>query len=128
MRLEEEMLRASRNKVISRSEVGKTLNSTGRVIYIDTRSTITDRVILALYQDVEEEARHGHDHPRTIPKTARGTAKSEMPLKRDTGPSGFVKAEERREAVPRAFISGELAIKAAAADAPPTRVGAVGTT
>src|SRR5215831_11269451 len=115
MRREEEMFRASRNKVISRSEVGKTLNS-------------TDSVMLALIRMSSRKLGMGMIIARTIPKTARGTAKSEMPLKRDTGPGGFVKAEERREAVPRAFVSGELAIKAAAADAPPTRVGAVGTT
>jgi len=117
------MFRVSRNKVISRSEVGKTLNSTGRVMYIDTRSTITDRVMLALIRMSSRKLGMGMIIARTIPKTARGTAKSEMPLKRDTGPGGFVKAEERREAVPRAFVSAELAMEAAAVDAPPTRVG-----
>jgi len=68
MRLEEEMLRASRNKVISRSEVGKTLNSTGRVIYIDTRSTITDRVILALIRMSRRKLGMGMIIPERFPK------------------------------------------------------------
>ena len=42
------MFRASRKSVINRSAVGKMLNSTGLVIYIETSSTTTDIVMFKL--------------------------------------------------------------------------------
>src|SRR5579885_1273691 len=76
MRRDEEMFSASRHRVINRSVVGNTLNSTGRVIYIETRSTTTDSVILALISTSSRNDGIGAIMASTIPSTARGTAKS----------------------------------------------------
>ena len=53
--------------------VGKTLNSTGRVMYIETSSTITEMVILALIRKSSRNDGSGAIIAMTMPSTASGT-------------------------------------------------------
>src|SRR5258706_12612186 len=76
MRRVEEILNARRNKVNSKSTVGNTLNSTGRVMYIETSRTITETVMFALISTSSRKEGIGAIIARTIPKTASGTLKS----------------------------------------------------
>src|SRR5271154_1126574 len=69
MRREEEIFRASRNSVSSNREVGKTLNSTGLVMYSET-------VIFALIRISKRNDGNGAIITITMPSTARGTLRS----------------------------------------------------
>src|SRR6185369_7037084 len=64
-------------------DVGKTLNSTGRVMYMETSSTITEIVMLVLISMSSRKAGSGMIIASTIPKTASGTATSERAGRRD---------------------------------------------
>src|SRR5258706_4963382 len=86
MRREEEMFSARRNSVISSRVVGKTLNSTGRVICIETSITITERVMFALIRRSRTKDGSGVIIARTIPKTASGTPNSASVPRRDASP------------------------------------------
>ena len=57
--------------------VGKTLNSTGLVMCMETNNTITETVMLALINTSRRKAGMGMIIAMTIPKTARGTPNSE---------------------------------------------------
>src|SRR5271170_3124001 len=76
MRREEEIFRASRNSVSSNREVGKTLNSTGLVMYSETIRTITETVIFALIRISKRNDGNGAIITITMPSTARGTLRS----------------------------------------------------
>src|SRR5579883_297604 len=122
------MFRANRNRVSNRSEVGKTLNSTGRAMCIDTRSTITETVMFALIRMSSRKLGIGMIIAKTIPKTARGTPKSERPAKREERAGGRSKAGGRRKAPPRAFVCAELELEPrGVADPPAERPGAAAT-
>ena len=60
----------------SNSEVGNTLNSTGREMYIETISTITDSVMLALISTSSRNDGMGAIIAITMPSTASGTLSS----------------------------------------------------
>src|SRR5690242_12235603 len=72
----DEMFRARRNNVINNKVVGKTLNSTGFVMYIATRRTITDMVILALMRMSSRNGGSGMIIARTMASTAIGMVSS----------------------------------------------------
>src|SRR6266851_5132257 len=84
----EEILSARRKSVSSKRVVGKTLNSTGLVIYIETSSTITEMVMLALISTSSKKAGMGAIIAKTIPKTASGTVRSAIFPNRDDGGGG----------------------------------------
>ena len=63
------------------------LNSTGRVMYIETSNTITETVMLALINTSSRKLGIGMIIASTMPKTVSGTASSER----------FPKAETRLE-------------------------------
>src|SRR5262249_22640961 len=84
MRRDDEMLSARRNRVSRRREVGKTLNSTGLTIYIETSSTITEMVIFALMRMSRRNDGMGAIMASTMPSTERGTLSSEGFPIRDT--------------------------------------------
>ena len=65
-----------RKNVSSRSVVGKTLNSTGLVIYIETSSTTTEIVMLELISMSSRNAGSGMIMASTTPRTAKGTLSS----------------------------------------------------
>ncbi len=80
IRRAEDTLSASRNKVSNRRVVGKTLNSTGFVMYIATISTMTD---IMMSQTINKSSRMlgiGAINAITIPSTAAGTANSLIAL------------------------------------------------
>src|SRR5579862_1133535 len=77
------MLSDRRNSVSSNREVGKTLNSTGLVMYIETSSTITEIVMLALISKSSRKGGSGMIIARTMPKTASGMLNSERFPNRD---------------------------------------------
>src|SRR5439155_4630805 len=83
MSREEEILSARRNSVSSRSAVGKTLNSTGLVIYIETNRTMTDTVMFALIRMSSRNDGSGRIMERTMASTASGTPNSAEVPKRD---------------------------------------------
>src|SRR6266849_1588698 len=74
MRREEEMLSARRNKVISNSVVGNTLNSTGRMMYMETISTITDIMMSVTKKKSSRKLGMGAMSARMMASTAMGTA------------------------------------------------------
>src|SRR5579871_4563061 len=74
MSREDDMFRARRNNVNSSSVVGKMLNSTGLVMYIETSSTITETVMLALISRSNKNDGIGMIIASTMPRTAKGTA------------------------------------------------------
>ncbi len=67
------MFSASRNSVSSSSDVGKTLNSTGFVMYMDTISTITEIVIFELIRMSSRNDGIGAIIAITMPNTPSGT-------------------------------------------------------
>ena len=72
----EEMFRASRKSVNNSRVVGKTLNSTGRVIYIATIITITDIMMSATIRMSSTNPGNGVISAMTIARTAMGTVSS----------------------------------------------------
>src|SRR5438552_19088358 len=73
IRRAEEMLSASRNRVIKRRVVGNTLQSTGLTMYKPTSSTITESVMLVLINISSRNGGNGMIIASTIPSTASGT-------------------------------------------------------
>ena len=73
IRRAEEMLSASRNRVIKRRVVGNTLKSTGLTMYKPTSSTITESVMLVLINISSRNGGNGMIIASTIPSTASGT-------------------------------------------------------
>ncbi len=63
--------------------MGKTLNSTGRVMYIETSRTITETVIFALISTSSRKDGIGMIIASTIPSTASGTPRSDRFENRD---------------------------------------------
>jgi hypothetical protein len=83
------MFNARRNNVSSSSDVGNTLNSTGRVMYIETRRTITEMVMFALMRKSSRNDGSGAIIAMTIPSTAMGTLSSaQLFPARDVGVTG----------------------------------------
>ena len=70
------MFSASRNSVSSSSVVGNTLNSTGRVMYIATSSTMTDNMMFGAISTSRSNAGSGAIIASTMPSTPIGTAMS----------------------------------------------------
>src|SRR5579862_8495471 len=83
------MFKARRNSVSNSSDVGKTLNSTGRVMYIETSSRITEIVMFALMRISSRNEGIGAIIAKTMPKTAKGTLKSAIFPNRDADLDGF---------------------------------------
>src|SRR5689334_15033869 len=73
---EEEIFKARRNKVNNSSMVGNTLNSTGRVMYIETIITITDIIRSVTIRKSSRKLGKGVISAITIASTANGTANS----------------------------------------------------
>src|SRR5579872_1769421 len=73
---DEETFNARRNSVSSSSIVGKTLNSTGRVMYIDTIITITDIMMSVTIRTSSMMLGMGVIRATTMASTASGTASS----------------------------------------------------
>ena len=90
----EEMFNASRNNVSSNNEVGNTLNSTGRVMYIETSSKITEMVLFALISTSRRNDGIGEIIAITIPSTAKGMVISAIFPNRDAFLTAFTDAGE----------------------------------
>jgi hypothetical protein len=93
-------------------------------MYIDTRSTMTETVMLALIKMSSRKLGIGMIIARTIPNTARGTPKSERAPNRDEDAGGLAAAERPGGAALRAFVCAELE-EEFAADARDGAVGAI---
>ena len=78
MRRDEEIFSANRNSVSSNKAVGKTLNSTGRRIYIETSSTTTEMVMFAEIRTSRMKDGSGMIIVMMMPSTAIGTPKSAL--------------------------------------------------
>jgi hypothetical protein len=70
------MFRARRNSVISNRVVGNMLNSTARRIYSETRSTITENMMLIEINTSSRKGGTGAIMISTMPRTATGTPMS----------------------------------------------------
>ena len=71
---DEEMFRASRNSVSSSRVVGNDVNSTGRIRYSETISTITDIRMSVTISRSSTKPGSGVISATTMPSTASGTA------------------------------------------------------
>jgi hypothetical protein len=76
MRREDDTLSARRKSVSNRSTVGKTLNSTGRPMYMATIITITDIMRSSTMRMSSMKLGSGVMSAMTISNTAMGTASS----------------------------------------------------